>query len=476
MKKYLLIVLSIIYAFQLSAQADAFNFKLSTKGHRKVIPVIHANGTSHYVFINKTDLEIHWFDINQSRTLIVPLEKQFKKAKILTTTTTNDSLFVFFWDSNSKKIEALAINKTSKNYIFKEIIAVNTNEEFFKSIRDNENLYILTLNSANVLKVVSLHGSAIIASNDYEIPFSVFYKTLEENSKNLIQPTYSQVGITQISHDVANNLRSTLPFEKMYFINNIIYFTFDEATTTHLFRIHLSEKKCDYKKMNFKLERLSSISKGNSFLIGNRFLRITANQLQANICIVDLDSFKLIKNYNLYPEIESFDIQNSPITIENNDVSEPDFLTPRTFFKNIMEGDVAIAANVINKDNYELIIGSEEEIITQRSNFGPSLMGGNTPLSFGIGIGTSSGTSTGLPYNNTTSFTLTTSFKSILNSTNFTHMSGKTSKNLIVKLREFEDRIFGGNIPEIITIYKNQDKTQYGFIGKRNNTFYVVEF
>lgn len=478
MKKYVFAILIVIYAFQLSAQSDAFNFKLSSKGHRRIIPYVHPNGTLHYVFVNKASLEIHWLDANQSRTLVVPLEKQFKKSKLLTSIASVDSLHVYFWDVKTRKIEALVVNKASKNFAYKEIITLNNNEELFKYIKDKESLHILTLNASNTLKVITLNHSKIAITKEYAIPFQSFYKAIFDNTQHVTQDVLSQIGITTISHDVANNLRSTVHFEKMYFLNNVIYFTLDEATTTHLIRILLSEQVCDYKKLNFKLERTSNTNKGNSFLINNRLLRITANQSQVNICAVDLDSFKLVKNYNFYPENDDFEIKNSQIITENNDVADSEFLSTRDFFKNIMEGDIGIAANIVENGNYELLIGSEEEIISQRNNFGPSLMGGNMPISFGIGIGNGiGGPGFGYPGSMaTTSYTLTTSFKALVNPLDFSHIKGSTSKNIIDKIHDFEDRAFGNNSPEIYTVYRNKNKVQYGYVTKWNNTFYVVEF
>lgn len=471
MKKYILVLVGFLAALQLNGQTDILNFKLSTKGHKKVIPITSKSGSIHYVFVNKTEIEFHWFEGNEARVFTIPFDKQTKKSIVVTSIATNEQILVYLWEHKSKKIDVWVVNKQNRSFVFKELITLSSNEELLKIVKDVDKVHILIANPNNILKVAT-HFENIITTKEYEIPYHGFFKAISEDLKNVSQDVYGSVGITQISHDVANNLRTTLPLEKMYFISNILYFSFDDNSTTHLIRIFVKEQQCDYKKLNFKLEKAENRIKGNSFLINNRLMRVTANQSQLNMCIIDLDSFYLVKNYNLYQN-EDFEIKNTQIITENNDVPDSDFLTPRDFFKNIMEGNIAIAANMVD-NNYEICLGSEEQITIQRPSFGP---GGNFPVSVGFGLVGGLMMSPGFGNQGVnTSYTLTTSFKTLMSSTDFTHVSGSLSKNIIDKLRIFEDKAFGDNIPEIHTVYKYKQKIQYGYITKWNNSFNVVEF
>jgi hypothetical protein len=311
------------------------------------------------------------------------------------------------------------------------------------------------------------------------VPFAGFYKALSVKDKELAQETYSKLGITLIAHEVANTLNTTVDFEKLYCIKNTLYFTFDEASVTHLVVLDIKNQTCIYKKLNFKLEKIGKELKGNSFLIDNRLLRITANNKQLNLCVVDLENFALVKNYNIYPDQE-IDIKNTPIVTENNGKLEPDFLDSEDFFKAIMDGDIAIAATIADNGYYELEIGNQQIVTIQRPNIsmGSGLVGGaGFPVMGGWGMGAYPGFYPGWGYPvNAASYTLNTYFKSIMTPVDFSHVKGTMSKNIIDKLNEFEDRAFGNNIPAIYTIYKVGNKIHYGYLSKWNNTFYVVEF
>ena len=74
-------------------------------------------------------------------------------------------------------------------------------------------------------------------------------------------------------------------------------------------------------------------------------------------------------------------------------------------------------------------------------------------------------------------YVLTTSFKSMMQPVNFEHVIGSISKNMIEKIRNYEDRAFGSSYPEIQTAYRrSKNKVQYGYLTKWNNNFYVVDF
>ena len=479
MRKYLVLYLCFFSIQTAFCQVDLFNFKLISKGHKKVIAFENEQKSLHYIFLNKSELDINWFTAGERKNVIVPIEKQCLKSKIIASIANDTTILIFFYEHKTKSIHQLSVDKFSQKNSFKIIKNLKADEQLLKCVVDQNQLHILSMFSSNILSVTSIKFSTDISTKDYEIPFQGFYKTLSNELNQVSQEIYSEVGINLISHDVANNLTSTSSFEKLYFLNDFLYFTFDDAQTTHLIRVNLNLKKCDYKKLNFKLENSTDVVKGNSFIIANKLLRVTVNKAQLNLCVVNLDSFSLVKNYNLYPD-KDFAIQNTPIITENNGNPDPEFLNSEDFFRNIINGNVAIAANIVNNNQIEIMIGSEELATSQIPSFGsggPGLINGGTSLSLGWGLGGMPGFYPGWGGpSNTTTYTLTTYFKSLFHGNDFSHIPGALSKNIIDKLHEFEDRGFGNNPPDIHTIYKSQSKIHYGYYTKWNNSFYVVEF
>jgi hypothetical protein len=478
MKRFILLFLGILICQLAQAQVDLLSFKLTTSGHKKVIAYANQAGHLHYIFLNKSSLEVNWISEGKRKSVIVPLEKTYKKSKLIVSVANESNLQVYFYTPKTRTVSFLTLNKNTLGFDFQPLLVMQPNEQLLKLVKENDQVQVLSAFENNVLRVVTVNNAQIIASRDYEIPFEGFYKALSYRTKEIEQETYSKVGITQVSHEVANNLNTTINFEKLYLIHNVLYFTFDEATVTHLVTIHLGTQKCAYKKLNFKLEKIAKVTKGNSFLIKNRLLRITANDKQLNLCVVDLDSFSLVKNYNLYPE-QDFDIKNAPIMRETNGKIDPDFLDPEDFFNSIMNGDIAIAANITESGNYELMLGNQQIVSVQRPSFntGPGMMGGGFSMMGGWGMGGYPGYYPGWGYPvNTATYTLNTYFKSLMSPTDFSHVNGILSKNIIDKLNEFEDRAFGNNPPQIHTIYKFGNKIHYGYFSKWNNTFYVEEF
>lgn len=478
--KNVILLFCTLFSWQFSmAQVEAFNFPLTTKGHKKVIAFENTQGSVHYVFINKSSLDITWLESGKRKNVIITLEKRFKKAKVIVASANEANVQVFFFQPKLKTIAVLLLHKNTGEYTFKDILVMQPNEQLLKLVKDDDQVQVLSVFENNVLRVISVTDALVTATKDYVVPFAGFYKALTVKDKELAQETYSKLGITLISHEVANNLNTTVDFEKLYCLNNTLYFTFDEASSTHLVVLAIKNQTCMYKKLNFKLEKLGKELKGNSFLIDNRLLRITANNKQLNLCVVDLESFALVKNYNCYPDQE-IDIKNSPIVTENNGKLEPDFLDSEDFFKAMMDGDIAIAATMDDKGNYDVLIGNQQIVTIQRPNFsmGPGLVGGGGfPIMGGWGMGAYPGFYPGWGYPvNTASYTLNTYFKTSMRPDDFTHVKGPMSKNIIDKLHEFEDRAFGNNIPELYTIYKLGNKIHYGYLSKWNNTFYVVAF
>lgn len=121
MKKYIFVLVGFLAALQLNAQTDIFNFKLSTKGHKKVIPITSKSGSIHYVFVNKTELEIHWFEGDESRVFTIPFDKQTKKSKVITSIATNEQILVYLWEHKSKKIDVLVVNKQNRSFDFQDV-------------------------------------------------------------------------------------------------------------------------------------------------------------------------------------------------------------------------------------------------------------------------------------------------------------------------------------------------------------------
>jgi hypothetical protein len=215
----------------------------------------------------------------------------------------------------------------------------------------------------------------------------VFFKKLVADNDRLNSTPDSHLGIERIEYSLENNIKSGYPDKKLYSHHDKIFMTFDEPACTHLVEIDPIAHRSSYKKLNFALEKgnATRTKQGNSFLYDNRLFRVTISPEQMNLSILDLDSIKLINSYNFYPEDE-IGINNGPIVQDGgttviNMQNEKVLEKPQQYFRNVINGNLSVAANKIGEDKYEVEIGSYEKILTGRSGLG------STGLSVGIGIG-----------------------------------------------------------------------------------------
>ena len=97
MKRFMLLFLGILICQLAQAQVDLLSFKLTTSGHKKVIAYANQAGHLHYIFLNKSSLEVNWISEGKRKSVIVPLDKTYKKSKLIVSVANESNLQVYFY-------------------------------------------------------------------------------------------------------------------------------------------------------------------------------------------------------------------------------------------------------------------------------------------------------------------------------------------------------------------------------------------
>jgi hypothetical protein len=333
----------------------------------------------------------------------------------------------------------------------------------------------------------------------------VFFKKLVADNQNLNSTPDSHLGIEEIKYSLENNIKSSYPDKKLYYHHDKIFMTFDEPACTHLIEIDPLAHKSSYKKLNFALEKGNAArnKQGNSFLYDNRLFRVTISPEQMNLSIIDLDSIKLINSYNFYPN-DAIGINNGPIVQDGgttviNMQNERVLERPQQYFRNVINGNLSVAANKISGDKYEVEIGSYEEVLSGRSGLG------STGLSIGIGIGMGGIGGLGYPMGGGYGFPSvgmgfprtyggfpgyypysssggsatkirTVYFKTLLSDDDFKHLEGDIPKTIREKIYDYEqDKLSNINLDNI-RVSSYQDKVIIAYYLRSQKRYKLVEF
>lgn len=497
---HIIIAFLLIHPINLYSQRKLTEFSVKIPRPKEAFICSDGSGNLASVFHSNKQYEVNFLDpdFKVLQTSITPKVAEDKNQEIIGAILDKEQCTAYFYNSKLNGFSFLSASRAGGQAIYSRIKVLDKNEEFLNSFEMNGRFYILTVpkNSSN-LKVMILNGKDL-EEMTFDMGMPGFYAALAKQNERLNIKAQSEIGIEEISYDLENNIKSAYPEKKLYHFEDKVFMTFDEPGLTHFITVDIAEKKAEYKKLNFDLERGNNFKQkqGNSFLYKNRLFRSTISNEQLNITILDLDSMTLINSYNFYPNQE-ISILNGPMMQEGGNAiyttDEKILKRSDQFFKRVLDGNLAIAANKIDSNKYELQIGSYEVFNTSSRNG----FGGGPQISIGMGMGGMGMGGMGYPYggfsgypgsygyngfpgyypNQTSTRQRIVYFKSLMEQEKFAHLPGGVPPNMKDKINEYEYRVFKNNVPEVLMIAPYSDNSVLlGYYVKGRRKFNIVEF
>lgn len=491
----------------LKAQEPVADFGMRIKDPTDALGVADTNGTIAYFFDGHKQYQATIISASNQVERNVSINKlpTNKKNKLIGILLNEESFVAYFYNKKLRTLSSVSLDRGSGDYKSYTLKVLPKEEHFLRGIATNNRFYMLTVPDGK--NEINIHESANgkeTTSAKYAIEFKEFYRLLNIRNEKLNVPAESAVGIEVITSNLDNNVKSGYPQKKLYYQNQNIIMTFDDAEGTHLVTIDTEKRKSYYKRMNFTLERGNSDRQknGNSFLLDHTLFRTTMSPEQMNISIINIDSMALINNYNFYPET-GIDILNSPIVQDEesgslfDDGNGKEINRTKRYFNKVLESNIAIAANKIDSGRFEIEVGSYEEVIYRNNGFGgPGLsMGMGMGMGYGgMGYGGMGGFGYPMyspysmmggysgynPYNNNSTPTVVrrvVSFKSMVVEQTFRHVKGSMPKTIRDRANEHISEKFQNTKPDLYCIsYRDVSSMLLGYYIRSKNQFSVFEF
>jgi hypothetical protein len=508
-KSYILFLFLLVVKTALYAQSEFSQIEVKIKNPSDAYPAADSSGHLAYIFQSSKQYQFSFLNADHTNTSVLVMRNpNDRQDKIIGSMMDNGIATVYLLNKKLKSISALVVDKTGSTGTYIKLITLKSGEEYMSAVNMGGRFYILTVPKyKNELRIYTLLNGSNIETVDYNIEMPSFYAKLSTNNNNLNGQAASSVGVEEIKYSPENNIKSSYPDKKFYYFNNKMFFTFDEPGCTHLIEVDPFSHRSTYKKMNFSLERgnNSRDKQGNSFMLDNRLFRGTVSSDQMNLSILDLDSMQLINSYNFYPETD-IDINNGPIVQEGGGVTsysvdnERILKKPEQYFRKVLSGNFAVAANKIDSGKYEVELGAYEEIVTTRGGpgyggpaisigigMGGAMIGGGGmgmggfgyPMYSGYGYpGSYGGFSGYYPYSGGGGSTRmrVVYFKTLLDRYEFKHMEGEVPKTLRESINDYEATNFKNSSPENVRITPHSDKLLLGYYQRTKKKYKIVEF
>ena len=474
-----------------------------------------SNGNLVYIFQGTKSFQISIFDpsyksINE---FLVDKDVVEKKDVVIGTAFTNKKIVLYLYNEKAGVFSSLAIDRvTGESKYSPEIGTLRKDEFLLKTFEMNGVFYVMAIPEfKNAVVLFSSDEGGQLVIRNYEINYQGFYAKLASNNNDINQKTSSPVGIERISYDIENNVKSAYPTKKLYTFGNKIYMTFEEPAHTHLIIIDPAATNSSYRKLNFSLDEAKDKTpkQGNSFLFKGDLFRVTFNNDQLNLIVINLDSMELIKSYNVFPD-QPISFINGVIIEDGNDIKDRVVKTTSLFFRKINRGAIAIAVNEPKNGEYATELGVYDEYTTARGGSGfpvsPGLsIGGGVGIGIGVGVGIGMGSGGfgsmgGYPSYPSSGYTTTSVhvayFNSMFRVDNLAHIEGVVPKSVREKINDYEmdvlknnndallnyvtnynnDYFFNKNNPELYNILSNSNRLILGYYVKGRSKYILAEF
>ena len=514
MKKILLVFFAPFLFMGAYAQQTVCEFTVDLQNLLDLVSASDTVGNVGYVFQSKKGYEFVYLspDLRVEKTLFTDRVTYSKGDELEGAVVYNDNFTAYLYNKNQGYIATLSTERNSDVSKYSRPATLAKHENYLISFSMKGLYYVLVVpQHANKLKVLTFDRGEKIDEHTYDIEMPTFFAELAANNTLLNHGVKSNVGIEEIRYDVENNIKSSYAEKKLYHINGKIHLVFDDPNTTHLIVIDPAEHHAVYKKLNFSLERgnTNREKQGNSFMYYNRLFRATMSPEELNITILDLDAMEMINNYNIYPD-KAIEINNGPVVQEGGgslfSAEEKTIKKPEQYFRKVLNSNLAIAANKIEGNKYEVEVGSYDEVIYNNGGGmggggfgGPGLsigmgMGGMGMGMGGMGMGGMGGMGMGYggmgmgyggmgygypgyyPSGARSNRINVVYFKTLMDTTDFSHLEGNVPVTVREKINDYETQNLKNTSPDFIKISPYNENTLLAYYTKQHKQFRIVKF
>jgi hypothetical protein len=498
----LLIAFTLFPITSIYAQKTVAEIEMKGGKAQSVFSVADTYGNFAYIFQETRSIQISILDVTYKITneFLIKREETEKRNEIIGATLNAKNVVVYLYDEKERNFASLVVDRFTGSYKFNPNIGALSKTEFLLKSFEMEGIFysMVVPQHKNSITLFSSNEGGNMTIKNYEINFPTLYAKLSSKNDELNQKTETPVGIEKISYDLENNIKSSYPSKKLYTFGNKIYMTFEEPSHTHLVIIDPTTTTATYRKLNFSLDKNKDGKEavprqGNSFLYKGDLFRVTFNNNQLNLIVVNLASMEFLKSYNVFHD-QQISIINGVIQEDGNDIQDRIIKNTQQYFKKIHHGQLAIAVNDLKDGTYELEVGAYEETTVYRGGG----MGGY-PISPGLSIGMGMGTGMGMgmggfgyggmggywgypgyyPYGGGSSSTSVhaTYFQSLLKTDDLSHIEGNVPKTIREKVSDYEMDVLRNNNPEMVNVIPAYNGLLVlGYYIKGKSRYMLVEF
>jgi hypothetical protein len=359
-------------------------------------------------------------------------------------------------------------------------------EKLLETICHRNQFYMLTVKKkSSIIKIYTFDFDAQSQVKELDFSGHAFSGSKYSNLSDVLHESVSPFVLTSNVYRIDNNSPSTLDLasreNKIYTREDQFILTIDnDLSETKILIIDLK----DYRGSVKTYRQVKSVcedpfyTKSNSYLYENYLFQIKGCNEELQFSVIDLLTDSLIKSVKVTEE-EEITFRNSPLFQEGGTTvfvqgKKKELETTKQILRKIADSNIGIT--VYNtSDTLELTLGGYLEV--KQNNFGGPMV--STP---GTTISTPSGTvyMPGRSYNPTmnsyNSFKKKRSiyFKSLLNSTDFEHLSGEAKRNAFDKIKDFTNSL-GSNISSE-TVFRVEDYYVLGYYNTLDKKYLLLKF
>lgn len=451
-----------------------------------------------FTIINKTNNDIALFLKDDKNTYGYLFDEDFKqksslKSENLTrkykdflgSSVFNDSYNLFISNNKHTAFGIISYSFADKKTTLKEIDLKFSKESFLQSISHNNNFYLLTA-TKNGLNLYSFNKDGNYNKTVFDFSDKKFLSTKNtlcdfNFSLGNIISIPKNIDVQKIKSSNPNSIEVTSERIKLYIENNSLILTIDNTTGfTQVIKIHLLELTSEI--VNIKKPYIyaeNEFIKSNSFIYGDKILQIIATRKELAFTVKDLETKKIIKEYNL-KSTDSITFKNTPIIQDRNkskfdtginifSSNHREFEKTTKFLRKITAQRIGISAFKIDGIN-QITIGGIIEV-----NSGVSPLGMPGSGSFPIGnFGAVNATfNTSLFAYNMYSSSISISIDCLFDN-NFEHIKGDIKENVFDKITNFKDE--KEKFIKAETLFHHKDQLYFGSCLGNSKTYLIMKF
>ena len=489
--KHFIYVLTYFFSLTIFAQKEVIRIENDLKTSKDEISqsfsIVNESNNNLAIFL-KDEQNTYGYLFNESLQQINSLKSEnlSKKYKdFLGTSISDDNYNLFISNNKHKKFGVISYSFTNQKTSLKEIVLELSKESFLQSISHKNNFYILTA-TKNGLNLYSFKNDGKYDKTHFDLSDKKFLSkknTICDFNFCLSNITGipKNIEVQKIKNDNPNSIELTSNRIKLYVKNNVATLTIDNTLGfTQLIKIHL--KELTYNIENFKkpyFVPISNFVKSNSFIYDDKILQIVASRKELSFTVKNLNTKKIIKEYNI-KSTDSITFKNTPIIQDKNkgelDMSidlfnsnHREFEKTTKFLRKITFQDIGISAFKIDGIN-QITIGGIKEIQAGMTPMGMPGFGGLNMGSFGstnVFFNPTMFAYNG--YNNTVS-----TYINCLFDENYNHVKGEIKENVFDKINNFKKDKEKFINAENLFNYKNN--LLFGTCLGNSKTYLIMEY